>query len=537
MNQVLDFFRKLFDTSDWPPRWHCGNWTQFHGWLYIISDLLIWSAYFAMPLFILKYISRKINTKFIRLYFLFAAFILACGSTHLLDAITFWYPAYRLNALVRFITGVVSWVTVFQIIKLLPVATSLKTHDQLEKEITDRERAEEELRIANAQLNDAQDIARMGHWQWDVQTNKINWSDGLYKINSLETNKTIDYDEMLGLIHPEDRGLLQGAVTQALQTKNYTPFLYRAGQNGDTRIMQARGSVITDESGNVKTLTGTVQDVTEQYSAQQQLMAKTIELENTNIELQRFAYVASHDLQEPLRKILTFASLLEKELESNLNERSKLYMEKITGASMRMQNLIDDVLHYSALQKEELAFEPVDLNACINQVLSDVEVLVAQTAAVVQVDMLPKIEAVAPLLTQLFQNLISNAIKFRKPDAAPVIRISGQIISGEALAAMYATEDARFLAPLQQGNFWQGTSFLRFTVQDNGIGFDPAYAQKIFELFQRLHNHSTPGTGIGLAICKRIVEQHHGVMQASGKVNIGAVFTIILPVTQPHIAP
>src|SRR5439155_17657132 len=120
---------------------------QFHGWLYIISDLLIWSAYFAIPLFILRYISRRVNARFVRLYFLFAAFILACGSTHLLDAITFCYPAYRLNPLVRFITGVVGWITVFQIIKLLPVASSLKTHEQLEKEITERKRAEEELRI------------------------------------------------------------------------------------------------------------------------------------------------------------------------------------------------------------------------------------------------------------------------------------------------------------------------------------------------------------------------------------------------------
>src|SRR6476661_4033525 len=205
MEQVLDFFQKLFDTSDWPPRWHCGNWTQFHGWLYIISDLLIWSAYFAIPLFILKYVSRKANAQFVRLYFLFAGFILACGSTHLLDAITFWYPAYRLNALVRFITGVVSWVTVFQIIKLLPVATSLKTHEQLEKEVKDRERAEEELRVANAQLNEAQAIAKMGHWQWDPHTNKLQLSDGMYKINGLDNNNNVQYDTLFQLVNPDDR--------------------------------------------------------------------------------------------------------------------------------------------------------------------------------------------------------------------------------------------------------------------------------------------------------------------------------------------
>ena len=531
MDQVLEFFRKLFDTADWPPRWHCGNWTQFHGWLYIISDLLIWSAYFAIPLAILKFASRKVNGQFVRLYFLFAAFILACGSTHLLDAITFWFPAYRLNALVRFITGIVSWVTVFQIIKLLPVALSLKTHEQLEKEIVDRKRAEEELRIANQQLNEAQEIAKMGHWQWDIATNRIDWSDGLYKINGLPEKKPIAYDDMMALVHPEDRELMHTAVDQAVKNGVYTPFLYRAGNNGDVRIMQARGNAIIGEDGVVKKLRGTVQDVTEQYSAQQQLLANTAELENRNSELQRFAYVASHDLQEPLRKILTFASLLQQELDGQQTERSTVYMEKINGAAMRMQNLINDVLHFSSLQKETLLFAPVDLNACISQVLSDMEVVITQTNADVQVTRLPTIEAIAPQLMQLFQNLISNAIKFRKPNTAPLIQITGQQLSGETLATLHAADEA-FLAALQQG-FWQGESFLQLTIQDNGIGFDQAYAQKIFELFQRLHHHSSyAGTGIGLAICKRIVEQHCGIIRATAKPNEGARFTIVLPMAQ-----
>jgi light-regulated signal transduction histidine kinase (bacteriophytochrome) len=195
--------------------------------------------------------------------------------------------------------------------------------------------------------------------------------------------------------------------------------------------------------------------------------------------------------------------------------------------------MIDDVLHYLALQKHAFDFEPVDLNACISQVLSDVEVLVAQTGAVIEVEQLPEIEAVGPQLTQLFQNLISNAIKFRKPDTAPVIRISGQVYSREALAGLYAGEDW-FSALPQQGQ-WKGELWLQLTLQDNGIGFDPVYAQKIFELFQRLHNHSTyEGTGIGLAICKRIVEQHHGAIRAGGKPNEGATFRILLPVSQQH---
>jgi len=173
MEPVWEFFQKLFDTTDFPPRWHCGHWTSFHGWLYIVSDLLIWSAYFAIPIIIVRYISKNKNTRFVKLYFLFAAFILACGATHFLDAITFWYPVYRLSALVKFITGIISWITVFSLFRLLPLASSLKSARQLEEEVEQRKKVEGQLRINNQFLNEAQEIALMGHWRWDVKANKI----------------------------------------------------------------------------------------------------------------------------------------------------------------------------------------------------------------------------------------------------------------------------------------------------------------------------------------------------------------------------
>ncbi|WP_240609322.1 hypothetical protein [Flavipsychrobacter stenotrophus] len=131
MDQVVEFFSGILDTSSWPPRWHCGRWTDFHGWLYIISDLLVFSAYFTMPVLIVRYIAKQTSARFHKIYFLFAAFILACGFTHLLDAITFWHPVYRLSAIARFITGIISWVTVYYLIRLLPTAFSLKTAAEL----------------------------------------------------------------------------------------------------------------------------------------------------------------------------------------------------------------------------------------------------------------------------------------------------------------------------------------------------------------------------------------------------------------------
>jgi len=159
LRQITDFFTRLFDDSDWPPKWHCGRWTEFHGWLYIVSDLLIWAAYFSIPVAIIRYISKKQGLPFLKLYFLFAAFILACGSTHFLDAIAFWIPAYRLNALVRLITGVLSWITVFSVIKLLPQAFSLKSPQELETEIAQRKLAEEQSRDNEAQIQTIFDAA------------------------------------------------------------------------------------------------------------------------------------------------------------------------------------------------------------------------------------------------------------------------------------------------------------------------------------------------------------------------------------------
>lgn len=152
MNQLTDFFLKLFDYSDWPPRWHSGEWSKFHGWLYIISDLLIWSAYFTISLIILRFINHKKDARFLKLYYFFGAFILACGATHFLDAVTFWYPVYRLTALMRLITAGISWLTVFYIFKKLPVFFAMRLPQTLENEIEQRKNVEEELRLSEEQL-------------------------------------------------------------------------------------------------------------------------------------------------------------------------------------------------------------------------------------------------------------------------------------------------------------------------------------------------------------------------------------------------
>ena len=159
-DQVKDFFLKLFNTADWPPRWHCGTWTDFHGWLYIISDVSIWAAYFAIPFLLFRIVVKRKDIPFPRIFWLFIAFILLCGLTHLLDAIIFWWPAYRLSALLRLLTGVVSIITVYALYRILPLIHNLRTVAQLEAEIAERQKAEEVASHAYVQQLAAEELMR-----------------------------------------------------------------------------------------------------------------------------------------------------------------------------------------------------------------------------------------------------------------------------------------------------------------------------------------------------------------------------------------
>ncbi|RYZ61961.1 MAG: PAS domain S-box protein [Chitinophagaceae bacterium] len=475
-------------------------------------------------------ILRRHDAKFVRAYFLFAAFILACGSTHLLDAVTFWFPAYRLNALVRFITGVVSWITVFYLIRILPVANSLRSHAELEKEITDRKKVENELVVANEQLNAAQEIAKLGHWQWDVAANKVTWSDVLCKIYQIPTNE-MSYEAYLQKVHPDDRDFVNAAVEKAFAEKKFPAYTHRIlFEDGSEKVLQARGEVQLDSDGNVVRMLGTGQDITEIQKAQQQLVERTHALETSNAELQRFAYVTSHDLQEPLRKITTFASLLEREGNGQVNENGRMYMDKIVQSAGRMQRLIDDILAFSSLRVSNEAYLPTDLNEVVKQVISDMETRIEATGAIIQVNKLPVIDAIPSQMGQLFQNLVSNAIKFSRKDERPVVTITSKLISVDAIENYNLIDDAT----LNQRGFtynWGREQFVQIEVIDNGIGFDESYAEKIFEIFQRLHSNAD-GTGIGLAICKKITDNHHGTISANGAPGKGARFRINLPVSQ-----
>jgi signal transduction histidine kinase len=247
-----------------------------------------------------------------------------------------------------------------------------------------------------------------------------------------------------------------------------------------------------------------------------QLLQNNDELKSINEELDRFAYVASHDLQEPLRKIMVFSDVVSMKLDGKVEPDVQNSLNKIVRASERMQKLINDLLKFSRHSNTLDDFKEVNLNELLSEVLSDMEADIARKDAVVKVDKLPVIQAIPSQLRQLFQNLIGNALKFARNGITPVITIESKLVEN-----MKVTDS---------NGLTSSKTFHRILVKDNGIGFDAKYAEDIFVVFKRLHSyHEFEGSGIGLSICKKIVDKHKGTIAAEGRLNEGATFIITLP--------
>ncbi len=508
----------MFDSDRWMPRWACGQWEPWEGWLYIVSDVLIALAYFAIPAIIAGYVwKRKSELPFLNIFWLFFLFIFLCGTTHLIDAIIFWKPVYQFSAFVRLATAIVSWGTVVTLILILPQALKLRTALQFETELKQRSDVEKELGEKYVELEMAQHIARIASYKYSMRNPVMKVSKEFYAIFGVDPDGEYISSELRKSVHPDDIAAINETIGEAVTNGGDFEVQYRyVRSTGEVVYIHSRGMAYKDETGDT-VLQGFMQDITPIKNAEEILQKRAQELESINKELELFAYAASHDLQEPLRKLRAFGDRLGQRYADKLDEQGQDYLRRMDSASARMQSLIDDLLTYSRLSRNKDEKQPVELTQLVKEVASDLSETITEKNIDLQVDELPTIFAISSQMRQLFQNLLSNAFKFTRDNVTPTIKVSHYVAKGRELPWK---QDLNDLA-----------KYYVIEVADNGIGFDEQFADKIFAMFQRLHGRNEySGSGIGLALCKKIVENHDGIIKAQSVEGEGSKFIVVLPI-------
>ncbi|MGE5438736.1 MAG: PAS domain S-box protein, partial [Bacteroidota bacterium] len=349
-------------------------------------------------------------------------------------------------------------------------------------EISVRKQTEITLRQKEELLAEAQRLTHLGSYQYNIPENKLNFSDELFRIFGLEpSNENPALEEIAGKVQREDLALFKKTLGFPMDGgKSYETEYRLQLPDGTQKYVLCKSKPVINEAGGLEEVLGAVLDITERKKAEEELKQTLTELERSNKDLEQFAYVASHDLQEPLRMVSNFTQLFARRYRNRLDSSADEFIEFIVEGAMRMQHLIRDLLLYSRLSARTKSFEPVDFKTVMEKVLSNLRLFIEESQATVSFGKMPVIAADPVQIEQLFSNLIINAIKFHNHEN-PVVKVSCSF----------------------QNKDWV------FSVQDNGIGIEPDYHERIFVIFQRLHERSEyPGTGIGLAICKKVVEHH-----------------------------
>ncbi len=418
------------------------------------------------------------------------------------------------------------------------------------RDISKRKLADEALMRSEASLANAQRIARIGNWEWDIVNNELHWSDEIYRIFGVAPREFgATHDAFLGYVHPDDREFVRRSVDDALHGRKPYSIDHRIVQPDHTvKFVHEQGETVFDEAGKPLKMYGTAQDVTELKLAEKELLKyrdrleeivedrtaelrnvnlrleqeinvrkkaeeeikklnreleeKVLQLENINRELEAFDYSLAHDLGAPLRVIDGFSRLLLKHYSGRVDSEGRHFIETIRENTLKMDRFILDLLNLARLGRREIRFSEIDMRELAKSVFEELRQTAKERTIDFRVTELPPAKGERTLLKQVFANLLSNAIKFTGPREIAVIEVGGRAEENEKI----------------------------YYVKDNGVGFDMAHRDRLFKVFKRLHTEREfEGTGAGLAIVKRIIERHGGKVWAEGRVDEGATFYFAIP--------
>ena len=378
-------------------------------------------------------------------------------------------------------------------------------------DVTDLSIARLEKQEAEYRLTLALDSADLGTYETDIVTSTVTTSPRFDKIWGI--TQPLTRDVVASRVYPEDKAIRKDAHIEALTNGGNLFYEARVVHEDESlHWVRVKGKVIFNAHNEPVSLIGIAQDITEQKILSEELellvQKKTDELQRSNSDLLQFAHIVSHDLKEPVRKIKMFNDLLKSEPQKTIEE-SLVYIDKVDTATKRMTLLINGILEYSTMNASNYPIEEIDLNVTIEDISTDLELMIQEKQAILIKDEFPKIQGVPILIHQLFYNLINNALKFSKSTEPPHIIISAKLIEVEKVKS------------------------IAISVKDKGIGISAAFSEKIFDAFHRLHSKSEfEGNGLGLSLCQKIAKRHNGSIKVIGEENVGCEFIVTLPLTQ-----